>query len=140
MPEVNIPDFENTKLNSLLDPGVYTFTIKDPPTLEPAQSSGKLKLVYKAEVLDGPPQKDDGANPAGRVQFVTIPDFMDTGRSRVKQLLISAGFLRRDDKESPMARGNFNTDDLVGAIFKAVLEPSDYNGKPGRKIEKYITS
>ncbi len=140
MPQVHIPDFANTKMFTLLDPGVYTFTIKELPTLEAAQSSGKLKLCFKAIVLDGPPQKETGDNPADRILYVTIPDFMDTGRSRVKQLLIAAGYLRRDDKDSPMANGDFNTDDLIGAIFKALVEPSDYNGKPGRAITKYITS
>jgi hypothetical protein len=134
MPEINIPDLENTELNVLLDPGVYTFNIQEMPTVEPAKSSGKDVLKFKAVVMDGQPQKN-GANPAGRVMFNNIPLEL---KSVVKQLLIACGLLRRDDKTSPMAKGNFNTDILLGATFRATVEPNMYKDSEGRKIGKYI--
>jgi hypothetical protein len=139
MPEINIPDFENTELFTLLDPGVYTFNIQEPPLIEPAKSSGKPKLVFKAVVVDGPPQKTasgaNGNNPAGKMQFVSIPLELT---SVLKSLLIATGLLIRNDKTSPMAKGQFNSDILVGTTFRATLEPNTYNGNESRKIGKYL--
>ena len=139
MPEINIPDFENVELFTLLDPGVYTFNIQELPTVEAAKSSGKPKLCFKAVVVDGPPQKqaggENGTNPAGRMQYVSIPYEM---KSVIKQLLIATGLLRRDDKSSPMAKGQFNSDILQGTTFRATLVPNMYDGNESRKIGKYL--
>lgn len=145
MPEINIPDFDKVELYPpMLDPGVYTLTVKDPPEVKAARSSGKPILTIVFEVVNGPAQKQSNTtgdnSPVGRKITDGISLEM---KSKIKQLYIAAGLLRRDDKTSPAAKGNLgNTDRLVGCTVQAVVAASTYekNGenRETRKIDKYL--
>lgn len=140
MPEINIPDMDQVDLYpKLLDPGVgYLVNIQELPVLSNA-STGNPQIELTMTVLSGPEQKEPsgeyGTSPVGR----KIKDFISLkAKFRIKQLLIAAGLLDRADKNSEMAKGNFNTDKLMGAKFSISLEPKMYEGKEGRTIKYAI--
>jgi hypothetical protein len=130
MPQINLPGMENTEVSGgMLDPGAgYVVNIQEAPVLKTAKT-GTPQLEVRMTVISGPTQKD-GSNPAGRkiVDFIAL-----TAVFRIKQLLIAAGLLNRNDKVSDMARGMFDTDILIGQKFSVNVEADMYDGKEKRK-------
>ena len=142
MPIINLPSFPDTELAApRLDPGEYTMNIPEKPIVETNQN-GKQYLAVKYKVLEGPDQEkeDPGTgskSPAGRV--VTDRFYLVEGAEfRIKRLLVAAGILARDDKESPMARGEINTDVLVGARLPVSVTIQMNNGKEYRNYDPIV--
>lgn len=142
MPAINIPKFEEVTVSApRLDPGQYVVNITEKPSLEENQN-GKPYLALTMKVIEGPEQQQEdpgtgSKSPAGR----TVKDrlyLVDGAYFRVKQLLIASGLLARDDTESPMAHGQFNSDMLVGTRFSINLTAQMNNGKEYRNVDYII--
>lgn len=135
MPEISIPQFEKVTVAppSLDFGGPYTFNIQEKPTLEQTQD-GKQYISVKVVCLDGPTQKEadpmSGSNsPVGRKWGFRLY-LVDGAYFKIKALLISSGILKRDDTSSAVAMGRINTDILMGAKFRANINPN-YDEKSG---------
>jgi len=142
MPELSIPNFEEVSVGSLrLDPGEYVVNIQDKPEVK-ENRNGKPYLEVNMTIVEGPEQQEPdpssgSKDPAGR----NIRDnlyLVDGAYFRIKQLLVASGILARDDNESPIARGQFNTDILVGTRFTVRLSTRMNNGKEYRDVAYVI--
>lgn len=142
MPQINIPNFDEVTVSApKLDPGEYMVNITEKPELKENQN-GKPYLEIIMKVIEGPEQQQadpatGGTDPAGR-KVTDRLYLVDGAYFRVKQLLISAGILARDDKDSPLARGEFNSDVLVGARMPIKLSAQMNNGKEYRNVDYII--
>lgn len=142
MPEISIPNFEDVSVGTLrLDPGVYVVNVQDKPEIK-ENRNGKPYLELNMTVVDGPEQSaPDGTgstSPVGR----NIRDnlyLVDGAYFRIKQVLVAAGILARDDNTSPIARGQFNSDILVGTRFTVRLEAQMNNGKQYNNVVYVIS-
>jgi hypothetical protein len=145
MPEITIPEFEEVSVGGQrLDPGKYTFVVSEKPQVKDLDMSAPLsdqkpylEVVFK--VIDGPPQEEANSsgtnNPAGMLH---TQRFYLNAKWGVKRLLISTGLLARDDTESPMAKGKFNTDMLYNCKLDGVVKTEMYNGREYRNVEPII--
>jgi hypothetical protein len=141
MPNIEIPNMENAELYAgMLDPGPhYLVNVQELPQIKEAKT-GTKQIQLTMTVLSGPDQKSPdpqtgSLSPAGR----KVTDFIALSAAfRVKQLLIAAGLLARDDKTSALAKGNFNTDLLMGTKFSITIEPDMYDGKEKRRVKYEI--
>lgn len=125
MPRVEIADFQNAKVYTMLDAGVYTVAINEEPAVGQT-SNGNPRIEVTMEVADGPTQQS-GENPAGRI----VKDFIPLKlASKIKALLLAAGLLQRDDTTSEIATGSFDTSILYGTRFQVRLSHRMYEGKP----------
>jgi hypothetical protein len=142
MAQIQIPNFDEVSVSApKLDPGEYVANIDDKPELKENQN-GKPYLEIKLKIIEGPQQAqpDPGTgstDPAGRTIYDRLY-MVDGAYFRVKQLLISAGILARDDKESPLARGEFNSDILAGARLPIKVSAQMNNGKEYRNVDYII--
>lgn len=143
MPEINIENFENVSLGApRLDPGgPYEGQITDAPEMKQSDS-GKPYLEVKTKVLDGPQQQEpdpetDSHSPVGR-EFTDRYYLNERAAFRVKQLLVATGLLSKDDKESPMAKGSFNSDLLAGQKYKFQVTTQMNNGREYRNYEPIV--
>jgi len=141
MPQVNIENFDDVDVDSyrMLDPGVYTVNVQEEPTVKMSKNNNQqLELTMK--VIEGVDQKEadpstGSKSPAGRV----VKDWIAFKAAfRIKKLLIAAGILRRDDRDSDIAKGKFETGMLIGTKFQIKLVADSYNGKEQRKVEYVI--
>lgn len=143
MPEVNVPGFEDVDLSPpQLDPGEYTMNIYDKVQLRTAESSGKQYLEVPLKVVEGPEQQAPDPN-TGETDATgrTMNDRVYLSQAalwRLKALLVASGLLARDDKDSPMAQGNINTDMLTGTTVQVKLTPQMNNGREYRNVEYVI--
>ncbi len=143
MPQIEIPNFDEVQLAPpRLDPGDYVATITEKPALEENQN-GKPYLAVKMKIVEGPEQSDPdpatgSRSPAGR-NWTDRLYLVDGAYFRVKQLLVAAGLLARDDHDSPMAKGKFNSDMLVGTTFNIrVTTQMSKDGKEYRNVDYII--
>lgn len=134
MAEITIDNFENVEVAPpQLDPGDYKFNIREEPEVK-TSNNGKPYLDVNLTVVDGPAQQN-GESPVDR----TVHDrvyLVEGAYWRIKQLLIAAGLLDPNDKESPLARGKFNTAILVGAMVGATVQIQK-NPENGREYRNY---
>jgi hypothetical protein len=133
MPRVEIPDFENTKVFTLLDPGVYNVEVDGIPLVE-NNKKGNPQIIMTMTVTDGPTQQT-GDNPFGRKIKDFIPFALST---KVKALLLACGVLTRDDTTSEIAKGGFDTEILMGARLQVRLTRRMYNGNPQNDVAYVI--
>jgi len=119
-----LQDFANIPVGKAqLDPGAYIFNIQEEPTDEFDNDQKEyLQMVY--HVVDGPPQQVEdaefGTSPVGRTFKERL--YLETKSLwKLKSLLIACGMLDRNDKTSDIARGVFDTADLVGKTFNATV-------------------
>lgn len=140
MPEITIDDFESVSLSNVqLDPGgPYMAQISEPPKLEGAGETPYLALSFR--VVEGPEQLEaDPATGSKSPEGTECTDRYYLSKAaawRVKKLLVSTGVLNKDDSDSPMAKGNFNSDILTGKRFPFMVELQT-NTKTGRTYRKY---
>lgn len=139
MPDIDIPGFEDVELAPpMLDPGTYVFNIQEEPQMKTSDND-KQYLEVKLVCLEGPPQSTPdpatGSNLAAGRKMTDRLYFVDGAFFRVKSLLICAGLLKRDDKESDMARGKFNSSVLVGARLNCRIETNSYKNAAGEDRE-----
>jgi len=143
MAAINIPNFDEVSVSApMLDVGTYIVNVTEKPEVKENQN-GKPYMELVMKVVEGPQQSqpDPGTgstDPAGR----TVKDrlyLVDGAYFRLKQLLLAAGVLARDDKDSPLARGQFNSDILVGTRFTINLTAQMNNGKEYRNTDYVIS-
>lgn len=147
MPTVSFENFQDVPLTRapMLDPGTYVVAIKE---FEEKFENDKNYLAMVYEVKEGPKQKKDDGNgnydPTGREIFDRV--YLSAAAAwRVKSLLVATGILSKDDKTSPMARGQDINLDLLhsGGPFRIKLTPRLYkddggNQKEARNVEFII--
>lgn len=142
MPTVNLPNFDSVELAPpQLDPGEYMMSIPEKPEIK-TNPNGKQYIEVPYKVIEGPnQQKEDpgtgSKDPTGRV----VRDryyLVEGAEFRIKRLLVSAGVLARDDKESPLAKGQFNTDILQGAKLPVNVTIQMNNGKEYRNYDPVV--
>lgn len=144
MPQIQIEDFENVPVSApRLDPGgPYTGKITEPPVLQTAENSGKQYVEVKTQVVDGPSQQEaDPVTGSNSPQGLTFTDRYYTTKAasfRLKQLLIATGLLAKDDTESPMAKGQINTDILAGQQYQFNVSIQYRDGREYRNYEPVI--
>lgn len=140
MPTVNFENFQDVPLTRapMLDPGAYVVAIKSFEEKFSEDGKSYLEMIY--DVKEGPKQKkDDGSgnfDPSGREIFDRV--YLSANAAwRVKQLLVAGGILSKDDKTSPMAKGqDINLDLLMSAgPFKIKLTPRLYKDQGGNQKE-----
>lgn len=144
MPQINIENFENVALSApRLDPGgPYTGKIIEPPKLQTAEGSGKQYLEVHTQVVEGPEQQE--ADPSTGSKDPTGTTFSDRyylsekAAFRLKQLLVATGLLAKDDNESPMAKGQINSDILAGQQYKFQVSIQLNNGREYRNYEPIV--
>ena len=145
MPEIIIDEFEDVSVGGQrLDPGAYTFVISEKPEvkdLDPNQPLGDQKpyLEVKCKVVDGPEQEEiNSSGSKSPVGMVHTQRFYLNAKWNIKRLLIATGLLNREDKESPMAKGRFNTDMLYNQKFSGGIKIDNYGGKDYRNVEPTV--
>jgi hypothetical protein len=144
MPQISIEGFESVPLSApQLDPGgPYTGKIVDTPKLQTSENSGKQYLEVRTQVLEGPQQEEaDPATGSKDPAGVTFSDRYYTSKAasfRLKQLLVACGILDKNDTESPMAKGNINSDILAGAQYKFNVRIQMNNGREFRNYEPIV--
>lgn len=147
MPVVNIPDFESVEVAPpRLDIGKgYVGNIVELPVIkhqDENDSSSKQYIEVKVKILEGPPQSEmdpvtGSPSPTGR--SMTDRLYLVPGAFfKVKQLLVSAGLIARNDKDSPMAKGQIALDALIGAKFPFNIVASMKDGTEYRNIQYVI--
>ncbi len=140
MPEITLDKFEEVTVGGIrLDVGgPYDMVIHEKPELVD-MGTDKPYMLLKIKCLSGPDQEEtnnSGSNsPVGLVisQRVYL-----NAKFIVKRYLIATGLLTRDDTESPLAKGNFNTDMLQNKRFKGVIKSEMYDQKERRNVEAII--
>lgn len=139
MPEIIIDEFEDVNVGGQrLDPGTYTFIINEKPQVKDMETE-KPYMEVKMKVIDGPPQEDTNSSGTNNPQgMIHTQRFYLNAKFNVKRLLISTGLLSRDDTESPIAKGRFNTDDLFNLKFQGTVKSEIYNGREYRNVEPII--
>lgn len=143
MPIINLPNFDKVELAPpQLDPGEYMMSIPEKPDIKSNQN-GKQYIEVPMKVIEGPQQQkpDPGTgstDPTGRV--VKDRYYLSEGAEfRIKRLLVATGILARDDKESPLARGEgINTDMLIGAKMPVNVTIQLNNGKEYRNYDPIV--
>lgn len=143
MSMLNIPDFEKVELAPpQLDPGDYILNIvEDPKAItDPKSSNEYLEMQY--QVVEGPnQQKPDPAtgsvSPVGRKTRDRIY-LTSNAYWRLKQAMICAGLLARDDTTSPIARGQFDPAMFMGCRMKVNISPNMKDGKEYRNINYVV--
>lgn len=140
MPEVFIEEMENVSVGGQrLDPGKYTFVISEQPVVKGTGADEKPYIEVKCKVIDGPPQEEVNASGTNNPQgMIHTQRFYLAAKWGIKRLLISTGLLNRDDTESPMAKGKFNTDMLFNLKFEGVIKSEMYNDREYRNVEPII--
>lgn len=145
MPEITIDEFEDVSVGGQrLDPGAYTFVISEKPEvkdLDPSQPMADQKpyLEVKFKVVDGPDQEEvNSSGTNSPVGMVHTQRFYLNAKWGVKRLLIATGLLNREDKDSPMAKGRFNTDMLYNCKLSGVVKSEMYNNREYRNVEPTI--
>jgi hypothetical protein len=142
MPTINLPNFDQVELAPpQLAPGEYMMSISQKPEIK-TNPNGKQYLEVRYKVIEGPEQQkpDPGTgskDPTGRV----VPDryyLVEGAEFRIKRLLVSTGIIARDDKESPVAQGNFNTDILMGVKLPVNVTIQMNNGKEYRNYDPVV--
>ncbi len=142
MPEITIEGFDEVAVGfKYFDPGEYTVNVTEKPTIE-TNDNGKTFIALTMKILEGPQQQEvhpetGSKDPRGG----TIKDrlyLVDKAYFRVKQLLVAAGILTRDDKTSPIAKGKFSTDILMGTRFTIKYDVSMRDGKEYRETTYVI--
>jgi hypothetical protein len=120
--DINIAGFETVDIAPpQLDPGNYSVTIQTAPVMD-STDDGKDFLPIDMVVVNGPNQKS-GANPTGKIYRDRV--YLTSAASwRIKSLLVASGLMSRDDKASPVAKGQFNTQQLVGSNFQINITPN----------------
>ena len=132
--EIKLPGFEEVEASEgfkLLAPGKYRVIIAEPPEVG-VNNNGNPEMVITMKVIGGPKQ-EDGSDPAGS----TIKDWIYYTKAmwKLKNLLVSAGIIPKDDKTSDIARGQFDSDILTGQECVINLTASTYNGKEKRDVQ-----
>lgn len=123
MAQITMPDFDKTELSPpSLDAGDYEVNVTEKPEYVVPDDGGKQYLTLVMQATAGPEQSkphpvDGTTSAAGRTIRDRIYLTKEAGW-RLKAALVSAGILARDDKESPLAKGNINSDILMGAHLK----------------------
>ena len=149
MPDITIDGFEEVAVGGQrLDPGgPYTFVISERPELKDFDPSRDMEtdsdykpyLEIRFKVIDGPEQEEPnssgGTNPAGMIH---VQRFYLKARWGIKRLLIATGILSRDDTESPVAKGKFNTDMLYNCKLQGIVKAEMYNNREYRNVEPII--
>lgn len=146
MPEIQIDEFEEVSVGGQrLDVGgPYTLVINEKPEVKDLDASRPMSdqkpyLEVKMKVIDGPPQEEPNASGTNNPQGMRHTQrFYLNAKFNVKRLLISVGLLNREDTESPMAKGRFNTDDLFNLKFQGKVKSDMYNGREYRNVEPII--
>lgn len=147
MPRVNIPNFADVNVGGgegWLDAGIYTVNIQAAPQVNPPKPGKQFSQIeLDMVVTDGPDQQKESpmtgtTNPTGR----TVKDWLSLSPKaawRIKLLLIASGLLDRNDKDSDVARGNWDTEELIGCTFQVELvEGINNKGKPIRDVNYII--
>lgn len=147
MATVNIPEFDHVEVAPpRLDIAKgYVGNIVELPTIKKQDENdptSKTFIEVKIKVLEGPEQQDPdpgtgSKSPAGR----TITDrlYLTPGAYfKVKQLLVSAQLLARNDKESPLAKGQIPLEILVGVRFPFDIVASMKDGVEYRNVQYVI--
>lgn len=134
MPKINLKGFEDTEVTPpMLDPGSYAVKITQAPVEEWDDQNRNYMDIYMM-VVSGPQQKNGDAA-AGKDTRDRI--YLHTPKSwfRLKQLLVAAGLMERDDKESPMAKGDIDTDLLAGQSLQIEVSINMRDGKEYRNTQ-----
>ncbi len=142
MPQVQMPDFENVELQPpSLDAGTYEGNIVEKPDLDQTED-GKQFITVLVQATDGPDQmKPHPVTGSMKVEGRTVRTRVYLTKAaawRVKQLLVCAGLLARDDAQSPMAKGNINTDMLLGTHVKFEVSKRMANGNEYSDVQWII--
>lgn len=140
MPEITLDGFEDVTVGGIrLDVGgPYQFAITEKPELVDMDTD-KPYMIMKLKCLSGIEQEEKNnsgtTNPMG---LETTERIYLNARFIVKRWLISIGLLARDDQDSPMAKGKFNTDMFYNQKVTAMVKGSMWDGKERRNVEPII--
>lgn len=117
----------------MLDPGVYTVVVK---SFESKFENDKEYLAMVYETKEGPKQKDTNFPDAEGREIFDRVYLTNEAAWRLKQLLVATGLLARDDKDSEMAKGDINLDQLMsGGAFRIRLTTRLYKDQGGNQKE-----
>ena len=142
MPEINIPNFDKADLTPpQIDVGTYDVNITQRPELK-SNDKGNQYLEVQMTVLSGPDQtqanpSNGSLNAAGR----TIRDWVfltESAAWRLKTLMVASGLLAREDTTSPMGKGSFNSDMLLGTKFQVAVTKRMYEGKEYNQVQYVV--
>jgi len=127
MPVYNLNGFEDINVSGmkLLDPGVYSLQIDKVPE-SAYDDKGQEYLTVHYTVLDGPQQQEPdperGTSPVG-MAYQDRVYMTPKALWRFKALLIAAQLLDKNDKGSPMAKGQgIDSDTLMGRTVRAQID------------------
>ena len=145
MPEITIDGFEEVSVGGQrLDPGTYVFVVSEKPVIKDLDMNAPLSdqkpyLEVKFKVIDGPPQEEPNASGTNNPQgMIHTQRFYLNAKWGIKRLLIATGLLNREDNDSPMAKGRFNTDMLYNCKLNGVVKSEMYKEKEFRNVEPII--
>lgn len=147
MPQIQLPGFENTSVGPVkIDPGRYQVNIVDVPKVQKDnKEDGTVKQYIEVEfvVRSGPKQHttsegEEPRDPTGMKITDRLYFDNDNAWFRIKQLMVSAGIIARDDTESPAARGSIDLDEWVGTTLTIDVVMNERNGKDYRNVN-YVT-
>lgn len=140
MPEITLDKFEDVTVGGIrLDVGgPYAMVIHEKPELVDMETD-KPYMAMKLKCLSGPDQEETNNSGTNSPTGLIIPQRVYlNAKFIVKRYLIATGLLTRDDNESPMAKGRFNTDMLFNKKFNAIIKAEMYEGKERRNVEAII--
>lgn len=140
MPEITLEKFEEVSVGGIrLDVGgPYDLVIHEKPELVDMETD-KPYMQLRVKCLSGPDQEDpNNSGTNSPVGLVVAQRVYLNAKFIVKRYLIATGLLTREDTESPMAKGKFNTDMLFNKKFKGMIKAEMYDGKERRNVEAII--
>lgn len=141
MPQINMPDFDQIELQPpSLDAGTYEGNIVEKPQVKSTEGEDpKQYLEVKIQVTDGPPQSKPHpvtGNTSAEGRTITNRVYLTQASAwRLKALLVCAGLLDRGDTSSPLAKGNINSDMLLGTHVKFEASKRMSNGNEYTDIQ-----
>lgn len=135
--EINIPGLPEANVSGfpLPDPGRYQMRIIG--VEEDNKNPSKPKLVFTYYITDGPQQinivQETGSNSPVGMQVKEFVPLQATCAFRVKNIMVAAGVLSRDDTTT----ARIETEQLLSQVVTAEITHEEYEGKVQLRF-KYI--
>jgi len=140
VPDVSLEGFEEVSIDTFRFDvgGPYQFQISEKPELNNSDPE-KPYLLMSLKCLGGPDQVEDTPNGSKTPIGVTIKERLYlNAKFMVKRYLISIGILSRDDTESPIAKGRFNSDIFFSTKFSGMVTARINAGKEYRSVNPIV--
>lgn len=140
MPEITLEKFEEVQIGGFrLDVGgPYEFQVAESPELN-TDKPDKPYLLMTLKILGGIDQEEDTPSGSKSPVGCTIKERLYlNAKFMVKRYLISIGILARDDVESPIAKGKFNSDIFNNTKFSGMVTARMNDGKEYRSVNPIV--